>query len=129
MKNSKFKILTESLGFYSAKMIVLFLKQQIKSYESLSERPVDYWLKGRKNDSYVIPDNVIDIFLKLKVHQNNIISRINNGSLIYNFIYKNNENMWNNHPELIGLPTTFLNQIMIRLDIYNDYYENSSNID
>lgn len=32
--------------------------------------------------------------------------------------------MWNNHPELYGLPVAFLNQIVIRLDLSLDYFEN-----
>lgn len=126
MLNSQFKLLTESLGFYSAKQITLFLKNEYADFKNLTERPVEYWLKGKKNETYIIPNNVVHIFLRLKEYQEHIISMVINGEIKYNFIYKISENMWTNHPELKGLPTTFLNQIVIKLEVFNDYYENSS---
>lgn len=128
MYNSDFRLLVESLGFYSVKSIVKYLNN-FDSYNSLTERPVDYWLKGKKNISSEVPLEVQEIFLNLKRKQIHIVQRelsyISMKNISFKYVYKNEEIMWEDHPELFGLPVTFLNQIVIRLNLSLDYYENN----
>ena len=49
---------------------------------------------------------------------------INYSTCSYKYLYKTEMYMWNDHPELYGLPVAFLNQIIIRLDLALDYFEN-----
>lgn len=128
MYNSDFRLLVESLGFYSVKSVVKYLNN-FDSYNSLTERPVDYWLKGKKNISSEVPLEVQEIFLNLKRKQTHIVQRelsyISIKNFSFKYVYKNEELMWEDHPELFGLPVTFLNQIIIRLNLSLDYYENN----
>lgn len=128
MLNSEFRLLVESLGFYSVKSIVKYLNN-FDSYVSLNERPVEYWLKGKRTHLDNVPDEVQEIFLKLKNFQREIIEKeqynlINHSTCSYKYLYKTEMYMWNDHPELYGLPVAFLNQIIIRLDLSLDYFEN-----
>lgn len=128
MLNSEFRLLVESLGFYSVKSIVKYLNN-FDSYVSLNERPVEYWLKGKRTHLDNVPDEVQEIFLKLKNFQREIIEKeqynlVNYSTCSYKYLYKTEMYMWNDHPELYGLPVAFLNQIIIRLDLALDYFEN-----
>ncbi|MFW1916217.1 hypothetical protein ACG9ZJ_21410 [Acinetobacter sp. ULE_I064] len=128
MLNSEFILMVESMGFYSVKSIVKYLNS-FDTNVSLNERPVEYWLKGKRTHLDLVPDEVQEIFLKLKKFQRDIIEKeqynlINNSKCSYTYLYKTEMFMWNNHPELYGLPVAFLNQIVIRLDLSLDYFEN-----
>lgn len=128
MLNSEFRLLVESLGFYSVKSIVKYLNN-FESYESLAERPVEYWLKGKRKNLDFVPDEVQEIFLNLKKFQREIIEReqynlVNKKNCTFKYLYKTEMYMWNDHPELYRLPIGFLNQIIIRLDLSLDYFEN-----
>lgn len=128
MLNSEFRLLAESLGFYSVKSIVKYLNN-FESYSSLTERPVEYWLKGKRTHLDNVPNEVQEIFIKLRKLQSDLVERellnLKNGSSCsYKYVYKTDLYMWASHPELYGLPVSFLNQIIIRLNLVLDYYEN-----
>ena len=130
MLNSEFRLLTESLGFYSSKSILKYLNN-LDGYITLNERPIEYWLRGKKNSYDAVPNEIEKIFLSLKDFQNKILEselrKINNNlPLKFKYLFKNELYMWNVHPDFYGLPVTFLNQIVIRLGLSLDYYENNS---
>lgn len=127
--NSDFRLLTESLGFYSSKSILRYLNK-LDGYVTLNERPIEYWLRGKKNSYDVVPNEIENIFFSLKKFQNKIIESElnkmkNNLPLTFKYIFKNEIYMWDIHPDLYGLPVSFLNQIVIRLGVSLDYYENN----
>lgn len=132
MVNSQFRILCESLGLYTAKSIVVYLNQ-FDDYVRIAERVADYWLKGKKFKPENIPEDIQNHFINLKHKQLSIVARERNKSLnkescTFQYIFKDPIKMWSMYPELEGLPVSFLNQIVIRLDLNLDYFENNEEI-
>lgn len=129
MINSEFRLLCESLGFYSSKYILDYLKR-FTGNENIKDRPIDYWLKGKSNCVAPIPVDVERLFINLQSKQFEIVKRerdslVQNKPITFQYVFKDSSKMWLIYPELEGLPVTFLNQIMIRLGINLDYYENT----
>ncbi|MBD0230615.1 hypothetical protein [Acinetobacter baumannii] len=129
MINSEFRLLCESLGFYSPKSIVVFLNQ-FEPYIRINERPVEYWLKGRKTQTDPIPEDIQQFFLSIQKLQLQIVERerknLSEGKLCtFKYVFKDPIKMWHKHSELQGLPVNFLNQVIIRLGLKLDYYENN----
>lgn len=129
MINSEFRLLCESLGFYSSKYIIDYLKR-FAGNENIKDRPIDYWLKGKSNCVDPIPVDVERLFINLQSKQFEIVKRerdslVQNKPISFKYVFKDPSKMWLLYPELEGLPVTFLNQIMIRLGISLDYFENN----
>lgn len=131
--NSEFRILSESLGFYTSKQIVEYLKLMTADVNfNLAERVVDKWLRGKSNSALPIPVDIQQVFASLQSKQMAIVERerekLKNGQVVtFKNLFKHADKMWIIHPELKGLPVTFLNQVVIRLGISLDYYENYEN--
>lgn len=122
MKNAEFRLLLESMGFYSLTSVTNFLKKN-PAHETVGERAVDYWLKGKKNQDMPINEDVINFFLEVKEYQQSIINQEiekirNNQKSKYRYIFKNDILMWNTYPEFFNFPVTFLNQIILQINIY-----------
>lgn len=127
MINSDFRLLCESLGFYSSKHIVDYVKHF--TGEQISIRLVDYWLKGKESQVYSIRPDIEQTLLNLQQKQMHIVKRerekLAAGETIsFKHVFKDPVKMWVIYPEMQGLPVSFLNQILIRLGVSFDYYEN-----
>lgn len=77
MLNSEFRLLVESLGFYSVKSTIVKYLNSFDTYVSLNERPVEYWLKGKRTHLDLVPDEVQEIFLKLKKFKEILLKKNN----------------------------------------------------
>ena len=121
MTNADFKLLTESLGFYNAEAIRDYFKT-IGFNESINVRPIQYWLNGKSVAlNMPIPDDVVGHFKNLEQMKFNLFGQekfIKNG-----FLYKDKQLMWEKFPELNGLPCTYLNQLMVLVNILHGYRE------
>ena len=121
MGNAQFRLLCESLGFYSSNSIEKYLKE--KHGDTTSQRVIDYWLKGKSSLGYPIPEDIVGTFLNLKSLQQEYIT-IYSRQRPVNFLFKLEENFWAAFPAFHGLPCSFLNQIAIQLDLFNlSYFE------
>ena len=66
MTNADFKLLVESLGFYNAEAVRDYFKA-IGFNESISVRPIQYWLNGKSVAlNMPIPDDVVEHFKQLE---------------------------------------------------------------
>lgn len=93
---------------------------------TVSERTIKYWLKG--NPGYAIPEDIINAFLQLDHFRNQLVN-LQSSSTTIEHIFKIDQNMWQEYPELNGLPVGFLNQLVIKLDIKNlSYFEDKDNL-
>ena len=121
MTNADFKLLTESLGFYNAEAIRDYFKT-IGFNESINVRPIQYWLNGKSVAlNMPIPVFVVGHFKNLEQMKFNLSGQekfIKNG-----FLYKDKQLMWEKFPELNGLPCTYLNQLMVLVNILHGYRE------
>ena len=125
--NSEFKLLCESLGFYTSKHIVDYIKHF--TTQQLAIRPVDYWRNGKANEVFQIPEYILVEMQKLQQRQFQLVKResdklLTGEPITYKYMFKDPEKMWFVYPELDGLPVSFLNQILIRLNVHLDYFEN-----
>jgi hypothetical protein len=121
MGNAQFRLLCESLGFYSSNSIEKYLKEN--HGDTSSQRVVDYWLKGQSSLSYPIPEYISGIFLNLKALQQEYIT-LHSRKNPLTCLYKNEEYFWRAFPAFRGLPCTFLNQIAIQMGLYDlTYFE------
>ena len=121
MTNADFKLLTESLGFYNAEAIRDYFKT-IGFNESINVRPIQYWLNGKSVAlNMPIPDDVVGHFKSLEQMKFNLSGQ---EKFIKNrFLYKDKQLMWEKFPELNGLPCTYLNQLMVLVNILHGYRE------
>lgn len=121
MTNADFKLLTESLGFYNAEAIRDYFKT-IGFNESINVRPIQYWLNGKSVAlNMPIPDDVVGHFKNLEQMKFNLSGQ---EKFIKNrFLYKDKQLMWEKFPELNGLPCTYLNQLMVLVNILHGYRE------
>lgn len=121
MTNADFKLLVESLGFYNAEAVRDYFKT-IGFNESINVRPIQYWLNGKSVAlNMPIPDDVVDHFKQLEQMKIEL-----SGQEKYkknSFLYKDKYLMWEKFPELNGLPSTYLNQLMIRVNMLHGYRE------
>lgn len=121
MTNADFKLLVESLGFYNAEAVRDYFKA-IGFNESISVRPIQYWLNGKSVAlNMPIPDDVVEHFkqleqMKIKLSGQEKFKR-------NSFIYKDKYLMWEKFPELNGLPCTYLNQLMVLVNMLHGYRE------
>ena len=121
MTNADFKLLTESLGFYNAEAIRDYFKT-IGFNESINVRPIQYWLNGKSVAlNMPIPDDVISHFKNLEQMKFELSGQ---EKFIKNsFLYKDKNLMLEKFPELNGLPCTYLNQLMILVNMLHGYRE------
>ena len=121
MTNADFKLLVESLGFYNAEAVRDYFKA-IGFNESINVRPIQYWLNGKSVAlNMPIPDDVVEHFKQLEQMKIEL-----SGQEKYkknSFLYKDKYLMWEKFPELNGLPSTYLNQLMIRVNMLHGYRE------
>ena len=121
MTNADFKLLVESLGFYNAEAVRDYFKA-IGFNESINVRPIQYWLNGKSVAlNMPIPDDVVDHFKQLEQMKIEL-----SGQEKYkknSFLYKDKYLMWEKFPELNGLPSTYLNQLMILVNMLHGYRE------
>lgn len=121
MTNADFKLLVESLGFYNAEAVRDYFKA-IGFNESINVRPIQYWLNGKSVAiNMPIPDDVVEHFKQLEQMKIEL-----SGQEKYkknSFLYKDKYLMWEKFPELNGLPSTYLNQLMILVNMLHGYRE------
>jgi len=121
MTNAGFKLLVESLGFYNAEAVRDYFKA-IGFNESINVRPIQYWLNGKSVAiNMPIPDDVVEHFKQLEQMKIEL-----SGQEKYkknSFLYKDKYLMWEKFPELNGLPSTYLNQLMILVNMLHGYRE------
>ena len=121
MTNADFKLLVESLGFYNAEAVKDYFKA-IGFNESINVRPIQYWLNGKSVAlNMPIPDDVVEHFKQLEQMKIEL-----SGQEKYkknSFLYKDKYLMWEKFPELNGLPSTYLNQLMILVNMLHGYRE------
>ena len=121
MTNADFKLLVESLGFYNAEAVRDYFKA-ISFNESINVRPIQYWLNGKSVAlNMPIPDDVVEHFKQLEQMKIEL-----SGQEKYkknSFLYKDKYLMWEKFPELNGLPSTYLNQLMILVNMLHGYRE------
>ncbi|QCS13766.1 hypothetical protein E3H47_14705 (plasmid) [Acinetobacter radioresistens] len=121
MTNADFKLLIESLGFYNAEAVKDYFKA-VGFNESINVRPIQYWLNGKSVAlNMPIPDDVVEHFKQLE--QMKIELSGQEKFKTNNFLYKDKYLMWEKFPELNGLPCTFLNQLMILVNMLHGYRE------
>ena len=121
MTNADFKLLVESLGFYNAEAVRDYFKA-IGFNESINVRPIQYWLNGKSVAlNMPIPDDVVEHFKQLEQMKIEL-----SGQEKYkknSFLYKDKYLMWEKFPELNGLPSTSLNQLMLLVNMLHGYRE------
>ena len=121
MTNADFKLLVESFGFYNAEAVRDYFKA-IGFNESINVRPIQYWLNGKSVAlNMPIPDDVVEHFKQLEQMKIEL-----SGQEKYkknSFLYKDKYLMWEKFPELNGLPSTYLNQLMILVNMLHGYRE------
>ena len=121
MTNADFKLLVESLGFYNAEAVRDYFKA-IGFNESINVRPIQYWLNGKSVAlNMPIPDDVVEHFKQLEQMKIEL-----SGQEKYkknSFLYKDKYLMWEKFPELEGLPSTYLNQLMVLVNMLHGYRE------
>ena len=121
MTNAGFKLLVESLGFYNAEAVRDYFKA-IGFNESINVRPIQYWLNGKSVAlNMPIPDDVVEHFKQLEQMKIEL-----SGQEKYkknSFLYKDKYLMWEKFPELEGLPSTYLNQLMVLVNMLHGYRE------
>ena len=121
MTNADFKLLVESLGFYNPEAVKDYFKA-IGFNESINVRPIQYWLNGKSVAlNMPIPDDVVEHFKQLEQMKIEL-----SGQEKYkknSFLYKDKYLMWEKFPELNGLPSTYLNQLMILVNMLHGYRE------
>ncbi|MCU4500840.1 hypothetical protein NVT87_15365 [Acinetobacter radioresistens] len=121
MTNADFKLLVESLGFYNPEAIRDYFKA-IGFNESINVRPIQYWLNGKSVAlNMPIPDDVVENFKQLE--QMKIELSGQEKFKKNTFLYKDKYLMWEKFPELKGLPCTYLNQLMILVNMLHGYRE------
>ena len=121
MTNADFKLLVESLGFYNAEAVRDYFKA-IGFNESINVRPIQYWLNGKSVAlNMPIPDDVVEHFKQLE--QMKIELSGEEKFKRNSFLYKDKYLMWEKFPELNGLPSTYLNQLMILVNMLHGYRE------
>lgn len=121
MTNADFKLLVESLGFYNAEAVRDYFKA-IGFNESINVRPIQYWLNGKSVAlNMPIPDDVVEHFKLLE--QMKIELSGQEKFKKNSFLYKDKYLMWEKFPELNGLPCTYLNQLMILVNLLHGYRE------
>jgi hypothetical protein len=121
MTNADFKLLVESLGFYNAEAVRDYFKA-VGFNESINVRPIQYWLNGKSVAlNMPIPDDVVEHFKQLEQMKNELSGqeKFKKNS----FLYKDKYLMWEKFPELNGLPSTYLNQLMILVNMLHGYRE------
>ncbi|AJY48466.1 hypothetical protein RR32_18755 (plasmid) [Acinetobacter nosocomialis] len=121
MTNADFKLLVESLGFYNAEAVRDYFKA-IGFNESINVRPIQYWLNGKSVAlNMPIPDDVVEHFKQLEKMKIELSGqeKFKRNS----FIYKDKYLMWEKFPELNGLPCTYLNQLMVLVNMLHGYRE------
>ena len=121
MTNADFKLLVESLGFYNAEAVKDYFKA-IGFNESINVRPIQYWLNGKSVAlNMLIPDDVVEHFKQLEQMKIDLSGQEKFKKNI--FLYKDKYLMWEKFPELNGLPCTYLNQLMILVNLLHGYRE------
>lgn len=121
MTNADFKLLVESLGFYNPEAVRDYFKA-IGFNESINVRPIQYWLNGKSVAlNMPIPDDVVEHFKQLEQMK---IELSGQEKFKKNcFLYKDKYLMWEKFPELEGLPSTYLNQLMVLVNMLHGYRE------
>lgn len=114
LSNADFKLLCESLGFYTPESILDYF-QNLNIHETLKKRPVQYWFNGKLAAEVEIPSYITDIFLSLENQK--IIFSQQEIFIKNNFLFKEKELMWKYFPCLKGLPCSYLNQLMILINM------------
>ena len=121
MTNADFKLLVESLGFYNAEAVSDYFKA-IGFNESINVRPIQYWLNGKSVAlNMPIPDDVVEHFKQLEQMKIELSGQEKFKKNI--FLYKDKYLMWEKFPELEGLPSTYLNQLMVLVNMLHGYRE------
>ena len=121
MTNADFKLLVESLGFYNPEAIRDYFKA-IGFNESINVRPIQYWLNGKSVAlNMPIPDDVVEHFKQLEQMKIELSSQEKFKKNC--FLYKDKYLMWEKFPELEGLPSTYLNQLMVLVNMLHGYRE------
>lgn len=110
MSNAEFKLICESLGFYSAEIIRDYFKT-IGFNDTANIRPIQYWLNGKQTFNMPIPQDVVEHIQKLNEYKFHLASL---DKFKYNtYLFKDKTVMWAEFPELNGLPCSYLNQLML----------------
>lgn len=110
----------EGMGLYTAKHVKQAADAVMQGAYITPERQADYWLKGTASGGYDIPAKVVGAFLALKArHEALVQAQRENPSQV---IYKLEDNLWGEWPELNGLPVSYFNQIMIGAGIREVQY-------
>ena len=112
MNNAQFRLMCEGMGLYTAKHVKQAADTVMQGAYITPERQADYWLKGTASGGYDIPAKVVGAFLALKERHEALVlaQRINPTIQV---IYKQEENLWSEWPDLQGLPVSFYNQVVI----------------